>query len=93
MHGVDWDPLKGKKTEIIFALGRGQGKGWTADLYTTDTLLEHVLYAGFIGYNFILMHDNARCRTSPTIRNILNEILIRTMDWPAINFLLLLPLT
>lgn len=53
-----------RKTELIFVSGGDRGGGLTANRYITDMLLEYVLpYAGFIGNNFLLMQDYARCNT------------------------------
>lgn len=74
------------RTALVFVPGGGRGGGLTADRYITDILLEHVVpYAGFVGDNFVLMHDNARCHTSRVTRQFLDEVGIRTMDWPALS--------
>ena len=74
------------KTELVFVPGGGRGGGLTADRYITDILQDHVVpYAGFFSENFLLMHDNARCHTSRITRQFLDEVNIRTMDWPALS--------
>lgn len=74
------------KTELVFVPSGGRGGGLTADRYVSDILLEHVIpYAGFIGENFMLMHDNARCHTARETVEFLREVGIATMDWPALS--------
>lgn len=74
------------KTELVFVPGGGRGGGLTAERYINDILLGHVLpYAGFIGENFLLMHDNARCHTARATRQYLEEVGIPTIDWPAVS--------
>lgn len=74
------------KSKLGFVPGGGRGGGLTADRYTTDVLLDHVVpYAGFVRDNFMLMHDNARCDTACVSRQFLNEVHIRTMGWPALS--------
>ena len=76
----------GGKTDILFVPGGGRGGGLTADRYIGDILLHHVLpYKGFIGENFLLMHDNARCHTALVTRQYLAEVGIQTMGWPALS--------
>lgn len=74
------------KTELVFVPGGGRGGGLTSDRYISDILLEHVVpYAGYIGDDFILMHDNARCHTSRVTTEYLEEVGIATMNWPALS--------
>lgn len=74
------------KTELVFVPGGGRGGGLTADRYINDILLEHVVpYEGFVGEDFVLMHDNARCHTARITQQFLEEVEMRTMDWPALS--------
>lgn len=74
------------KTELVFVPGGGRGGGLTADLYIRDILQDHVVpYAGFVGADFILMHDNARCHTAHITQQFLHEVQIPTMDWPPLS--------
>ncbi|CAG9112085.1 unnamed protein product [Plutella xylostella] len=74
------------KTALVFVPGGGRGGGLTADRYITDILLGHVVpYAEFVGEDFVLMHDNARCHTARVSRQFLREKELRTMDWPALS--------
>lgn len=74
------------KTELVFVPGGGRGGGLTADRYITNILLDHVVpYAGFVGENFVLMHDNARCHTSRVTQQFLNEVNVQVMSWPALS--------
>jgi hypothetical protein len=74
------------KTELVFVPGGGRGGGLTSDRYIADILLEHVVpYAGYVGDNFLLMHDNARCHTSRATAQFLGEVGIATLDWPALS--------
>lgn len=74
------------KTDLVFIPGGGRGGGLTSDRYIEDILLDQVVpYQGFIGDDFILMHDNARCHTARATRDFLNEVGIATMDWPALS--------
>lgn len=52
--------------------------------YIRQCLENHVMpYAGFIGHDFVLMHDNARAHTAGIVREYLNDIGITVMRWPA----------
>lgn len=74
------------KTELVFVPGGGRGGGLTSDRYISDILLEHVVpYAGYIGDDFLLMHDNARCHTARVTTEYLEEVGIATLDWPALS--------
>jgi hypothetical protein len=47
------------KTKLVFVPGGGRGGGLISDRYISDILLEHIVpYAGYIGDDFLLMHDN-----------------------------------
>ena len=53
------------RTDLVVVPGGGRGGGLITKKYISDILLEHVIpYAGFIGDNFMLMQDYARCHTS-----------------------------
>lgn len=70
----------GARTELVVI----EGGSLTAQRYVTDILEPHVMpFAPFIEENFILMHDNARPHTVIIVREYLNVIGIRVMDWPA----------
>lgn len=60
--------------------------GLTAQKYVEDILLDHVVtYAGYIGVDFVLMHDNARCHTASITRQFLKEVEIERIMWPALS--------
>lgn len=42
-----------------------------------------MLYAGFIGEDFMLMQDNAQLRTAAVLTQYLREVEIPVMEWPA----------
>lgn len=75
------------KTELVCVSqsGRARGQGsLTAHRYILEVLESHVVpYAGFIGEEFLLMHDNARCHTALIVRDYLEEVGIPVMQWPA----------
>lgn len=72
------------KTELVFIETGGRVGGLTANRYVEEILADHVVpYAGFVGENFILMQDNARPHTAASVRQYLQDVGIRTMDWPA----------
>lgn len=75
------------RTELVFidmVPQDGGSRGLTSHRYITDILETHVVpYSGFIGENFILMHDNARPHVAIRVHQYLTEVAIRTMDWPA----------
>lgn len=74
------------KTDLVFVPGGGRRGGLTAVRYIEDILLDHVVpYAGYIGEDFILMHDNARCHTARTTRQFMDEVGLETMNWPALS--------
>lgn len=75
-----------EEIELVLVPVGGRGGGFTADRYIAVFVLEHViLYAGFIDDNFLLMHYKARCHTSRITSKFLEEVYIRTMDWPALS--------
>lgn len=68
------------RTELVF-IRRG---ALTAARYITEILEDHVVpYAGYIGENFELMHDNARPHVARITTDYLEEVGIRVMSWPA----------
>lgn len=72
------------KTELVFVETGGRSGGLTANRYIEEILVHHVVpYAGFIGENFVFMHDNARPHTAASVRQYLEEVEIAAMDWPA----------
>lgn len=77
-----WDGISfDGKTELVFVPGRGRGGGLTSDRYISDILLEHVVpYAGYIGDDFLLMHDNARIHTSRVTTEYVGEVGIATLN-------------
>lgn len=55
-----------------------------AHTYVTDILEEYVVpFAPFIGPNFLFMHDNARPHVAHVVRDYLDEVGVRTLEWPA----------
>lgn len=55
-----------------------------AQRYVEEVLQEHVVpFAPFIGENFRLMHDNARCHVASSVTQYLHEVGIQTLSWPA----------
>lgn len=55
-----------------------------AQRYAEEVLQDHVIpFAPFIGENFRLMHDNARCHTARSVTQYLNEVGIQVLPWPA----------
>lgn len=75
------------KTELVFLTGaniRRPTRGLTARRYVEEVLQEHVVpFSGFIGENFLFMHDNARPHTAQIVTQYLQEVNIKTMVWPA----------
>lgn len=58
----------------------------TAARYIDEILQDFVVpYAGFIGNDFVLMHDNARPHSARITQQFLNEVNIPVMDWPALS--------
>jgi hypothetical protein len=59
-------------------------RGLTSQHYITEILADHVVpYAGYIGQDILLMHDNARPHVAHVVTQYLLDVDIRTMDWPA----------
>lgn len=55
-----------------------------AQRYVEEVLQDHVVpFAPFIGENFRLMHDNARCHTARSVTQYLDEVGIQVLPWPA----------
>ncbi|CAH2103351.1 unnamed protein product [Euphydryas editha] len=74
------------KTELLFVPGGSRREGMTAQKYVEYILLDHVVpYAGYIRENFVLIHNNARCHTASITSQILEEVEIETMMWPALS--------
>lgn len=68
------------RTDLVF-IRRG---ALTAPRYITEILEDHVVpFAGYIGENFELMHDNARPHVARIVTQYLEEVGIRVMQWPA----------
>lgn len=62
------------------------GGSLTAARYIEDILQDFVVpYAGFIGNDFLLMHDNARPHAARITHQYLNEVNIPVMEWPALS--------
>lgn len=71
------------KTDLVFVSGPRLGS-LTAERYIQNVLEDHVvLYAGFVGEGFTLMHDNARPHVAAVVRQYLHEVGIPVMEWPA----------
>ena len=67
------------KTDLVIMEGT-----MTSRRYITDVLEPHVIpYAGAIGDNFMLMHDNARPHVSAVVRDYLDSESVEVMEWPA----------
>ncbi|PSN32920.1 Transposable element Tcb2 transposase [Blattella germanica] len=67
------------RTELVIVPQR-----MNADVYNNDIILQHVVPIAYgMDPNVLLMHDNARCHTAQTTRDVLQECQIRVMDWPA----------
>lgn len=70
----------GARTEL-HVFGRA---ALNAHIYLSDILQDHVVPFGpFIGDEFVLMHDNARPHRANIVNLYLNEVGIRTLEWPA----------
>lgn len=68
------------RTELVFFRNRAVN----AENYILDILEPHVMpYAGYIGENFQLMHDNARPHVARIVTGYLREVGIPVMQWPA----------
>jgi transposase len=49
-----------------------------------EILADHVMpYAGFVGDQFMLMHDNAKPHIARITREFLAEVGFRVLEWPA----------
>ena len=67
------------KTDLVIMEGT-----MTSRRYITDVLEPHVIpYAGAIGDNFMLMHDNARPHVSAVVRDYLDSESVEVKEWPA----------
>nr|CAH7738231.1 unnamed protein product [Callosobruchus chinensis] len=56
----------------------------TAVRYIDEILQDFVVpYGHFIGYNFILMHDNSSPYTARMTQKYLNDVDIDVMEWQA----------
>ena len=74
------------RTGLVLEPGGGREGDSTSKKYIRDIFHEHVIpYSGFIGDNFMLMQDNARCHSSRETTLFLNEVHIPTMNWPAMS--------
>lgn len=74
--GISYDA----RTELVF-IDRGT---LTAQRYIEEILEEHVVvFAQFIGNEFVFMHDNARPHTARIVAQYLEEVGINVMRWPA----------
>ncbi|CAH2100838.1 unnamed protein product [Euphydryas editha] len=55
-----------------------------AQRYVEEVLQDHVItFTTFIGENFRLMHDNARCHVARSFTEYFDEAGIQTLPWPA----------
>lgn len=55
-----------------------------AKTYIPDIPEEYAAsFAQFIDPHFLFMHDNAQSHAANAVRDYLDEIRVRTMDWPA----------
>ena len=71
-------------TALVFIEPTGRTRGLTSHRYINEILADHVVpYAGYIGQDMQLMHDNARLHVAHVVTEYLREVGIRTMDWPA----------
>lgn len=75
------------KTALVFLVGANSNPGaggLTSERYINEVLEEHVVpYAGYVGENFLFMHDNARPHTAAIVQQYLQEVGIPVMEWPA----------
>ena len=68
------------RTDLVFV----DNGAMNAHRYIEDVLGEHVIpFAPLIGENFILMQDNARPHVAHVVTQYLEEVGVRTLDWPA----------
>lgn len=71
-------------TALVFVDSRSHTRGLTSHRYITEILADHVIpYAGYIGQDMLLMHDNARPHVAHVVTQYLRDVAIRTMNWPA----------
>ena len=71
---------KAARTELVF-VDRGT---LNAQRYIEEILKDPVLpFAPFLGQNFLLVQDNARLHSARCIMQYLQEVGIRTLDWPT----------
>jgi transposase len=77
----------GERTEAVFIVGAARGRNrrsLTAAWYVGEILADHVVpYAGFVGDQSMLMHDNAKPHTARITREYLVEVGVRVLEWPA----------
>lgn len=75
------------KTEFVLIIGPNsnrQSSGLILHPYLEEILQELVMaFSGFIGKNFIFIHDNARRLTAAVARQYLEEVDLRVMVTPA----------
>jgi hypothetical protein len=75
------------RTETVFIVGAARGRNrrsLTAARYVGEILADHVMpYAGFVGDQFMLMHDNAKPHTGRITREYLAEVGVRVLEWPV----------
>lgn len=72
------------RTALVFVEPTARIRGLTSDRYITDILADHVVpYAGYIGQDMLLMHDNARPHVAHVVTQYLRDVGITTMEWPA----------
>jgi hypothetical protein len=76
-----------ERTEAVFIVGAARGRNrrsFTAARYVGEILADHVVpYAGFVGDQSMLMHDNAKPHTARITREYLVEVGLRVLEWPA----------
>lgn len=71
-------------TALVFIGSASGTRGLTSHRYITEILADHVVpYAGYIGQDMQLMHDNARPHVAHVVSQYLCDVGIRTMAWPA----------
>jgi hypothetical protein len=72
------------RTEPVFIVGAARGRNrrsLTAARYVEEILADHVvLYVGFVGNQFMLMHDNAKPHTARITREYLAEVGLRVLE-------------
>jgi hypothetical protein len=76
-----------ERTEAVFIVGAARGRNrrsLIAAWYVGEILADHVVpYAGFVGDQSMLMHDNAKPHTARITREYLVEAGLRVLEWPA----------